>query len=397
MMTGAERMRAWQGWPLLTYGFRPFFLGAGLWAVFAACFWLLLLFGIVDWPMIFTPTAWHAHEFLFGYLMAAAAGFILTAVPNWTGRLPVVGRPLGLLFSLWFIGRMAVLLSADIGAAGTFVLDMAMPIALLFVIGREIVTGKNWRNLPVLALFASFTLANGIYHYENSIGAYAPQGYGLRLGLGTALMMIAVIGGRIIPSFTRNWLVKQGSELRPAPPMQRLDKIAVLTLLLVLFLWLLAPMNTFTAILLILAGALHIARLSRWKGMATWAEPLLFVLHVGYSFLPLGALFMGLSILLPNIIPVNSAQHLWALGAIGTMTLAVMTRATLGHTGQNLHANSGTIWIYVLVISAAWLRFLAGIIPSATVIFYALSGLAWIMAFALFVAFYGSLLLRKKE
>lgn len=286
MSTTTEQMRKWSGPALLSFGFRPFFFGGAVWAALAMVLWVLMLSGQLSLPTQFDPISWHAHEFLFGYLTAIAAGFLLTAVPNWTGRLPLVGWPLGGLFALWIAGRLAVLVSAHLPPLTVALTDLALPVVLAAVIAREIVAGKNWHNLMVLAILAILTLGNAVFHWEAASGEVAAQGYGLRIGLGAMMMLIAVIGGRVVPSFTRNWLAKRGEGALPTPPMQRLDKLALLILLAALGLWAAAPEARLTAAALAIAGLLHLIRLARWVGWRTTSEPLVLVLHAAYVFLP---------------------------------------------------------------------------------------------------------------
>jgi uncharacterized protein involved in response to NO len=378
---------------ILTHGFRPFFLGGAVWAVVAMALWVPMLAGSLTIPAAFDPVSWHAHEFLFGYLGAVVAGFLLTAVPNWTGRLPISGWRLGTLVALWLAGRFAVAVSAAVPTALVAAIDLSFPIALAFSIGREIVAGKNWRNLVVLGLLGTFTLGNALFHWDAARGDYAAHGIGLRVGLGTAIMMIAVIGGRIVPSFTRNWLVKQGGGHLPVPPMQVFDKVALLVLLGALLVWVALPGALFTGAALVLAGALHVIRLVRWAGHRTFAEPLVTVLHAGYAFLPLGGLALGAEILAPGLVGMAAAQHLWMGGAIGLMTLAVMTRATLGHSGQELRAGAGTVAIYAALTAAVLTRVAAGIWPAVAPMLHSVSGFAWIAAFGGFALVYGRFLL----
>lgn len=394
MTTSTEQMRAWTGPAILTYGFRPFFFGAGVWAALAMVLWVPMLSGDLTLPAAFDPVSWHAHEFLFGYLGAVIAGFLLTAMPNWTGRLPIVGWPLGGLFALWLIGRAAVAVSLYLPPLGVALADLALPLALAAVIGREIVAGKNWRNLIVLAMLGVLILGNAVFHWEAARGDYAAGGYGLRIGLGAVIMMIAVIGGRIVPSFTRNWLAKRAPGRLPVPPMQRFDKAALMVLLLGLLAWIALPDHPATAILLLLAGGLHLVRLARWAGDRTLAEPLVAVLHLGYFFLPLGAVAIAAEILMPGPLGMASAQHLWMGGAAGMMTLAVMTRATLGHTGQALTAGPGTVGIYAALVGAVLARLAAGIWPDQAHLLHMAAGSGWIFAFGGFTLFYGPLLLR---
>lgn len=389
--TSAEQMRAWQGPALFSFGFRPFFLFGAAWVALAMLLWLPALSGAITLPTRLDPVSWHAHEFLFGYLGAVLAGFLLTAVPNWTGRLPMVGWRLAALFALWGAGRVAVLVSGKLPVAVAPVIDLAFPLALGCLILREIVAGRNWRNLVVLGLLAVFTLANGIFHIEALTGAHAAQGIGLRLGLATAVMMIAVIGGRIIPSFTRNWLAKENDPARPAPPMLRLDKLVLLASIAIMVLWVVRPFEEQTGAALILFGGLHLVRQVRWTPFHTLREPLLWVLHAAYLFIPLGAFALGLGQILGNT-GTAGAQHLWMAGAIGAMTLAVMTRASLGHTGQTLTANRATVAIYLCLFGSVLARYLGTVHPGMT----HFSGSLWLAAFAGFALAYGPMLLRRK-
>ena len=394
MTTTADQMRAWRGPAILAYGFRPFFFGAAVWTALAMALWVPMLSGAVMLPTAFDPVSWHAHEFLFGYLGAVIAGFLLTAVPNWTGRLPIVGWRLGALAALWLVGRVAVAVSSGLPAGVAAALDLGFPVVFALVLLREIVAGRNWRNLVVLGILGVFIIGNALFHWQAARGDYAAQGAGLRLGLSAGVMLIAVIGGRIVPSFTRNWLVKRRSAVLPTPPMQRFDKVALLVLLAALVLWVAWPLAVPTGAALALAGGVHAVRLARWAGHRTLAEPLVTVLHAGYAFVPLGALGLAAEILLPGSVGMAGAQHLWMAGAIGLMTLAVMTRATLGHTGQALSAGPGTVVIYIAVVLATLTRVAAGVWPGLSGPLQTLAGLGWIVAFGGFALVYGPALLR---
>ncbi|MCV2894933.1 NnrS family protein [Lentibacter sp. XHP0401] len=394
--TTSDKMRAWTGPALFTYGFRPFFLFGAVWAALAMILWIAQLADALELPSSLDSVSWHAHEFLFGYLSAVIAGFLLTAVPNWTGRMPVVGWGLAVLFAIWLAGRVALATSAWWPGGVAEGVDLAFSIVLGGVILREILAGKNWRNLVVLVLLAVFTVANLTFHIEAAQGAYAAQGYGLRLGVAAVVLMIALIGGRIVPSFTRNWLAKQQAVRLPVPPMQQFDKAVMVATTAALALWVGVPAHPLTGVTLVLVGALHLIRLIRWEGAQALREPLLWVLHLGYAFIPLGALVEGVSILRPEWLTVTGAQHVWMAGAFGLMTVAVMTRATLGHTGQDLRADTATLAIYLGLIGAVALRVAAAVWPEAASLLYNISGLLWIGAFGGFALIYGRLLLRPK-
>lgn len=380
MTTNTQRARDWQGPAIFSFGFRPFFLAASGWAAVAMVLWVAALAGAVNLPTRFDLVTWHVHEFLFGYLGAVISGFLLTAVPNWTGRLPVVGWPLATLSGLWLTGRLAILMSSYLPPGLAALIDLAFPLALTMFLLREIVVGKNWRNLIVLAMLAVFGFANAVYHIEDAF-----DGYGARMGIATGIMMISVIGGRIIPSFTRNWLVKQGGTSLPTPQMQRFDRLTLLATVAGLVSWVFAPTNVGVTCGFAILGALHLLRLARWQGHRTTAEPLVLILHLAYSFIPLGAFAMTMSALWPAILSPQAALHIWTAGAIGLMTLAVMTRATLGHTGQVLRAGKVTVAIYASMLAAVVMRVFGQI---------HLAGAAWFAAFAIFCLVFGPLLLR---
>ncbi|WP_109316131.1 NnrS family protein [Pseudovibrio ascidiaceicola] len=397
MSTTMEQVRSWQGPVLFSYGFRPFFLASAVWAIVLMLLWIPLISGHIELPVAFDPVSWHAHEFLFGYLSAVVAGFLLTAIPNWTGRMPIVGRPLIFLFSLWVIGRAAILFGAYLPAGVVAGLDVAMPLVLAIACLREIMAGKNWRNLIVLGLLGLLIAANLLFHWEAWSDGYAAQGYGMRLGISTMVLMVGLIGGRIIPSFTRNWLVKQGSKSLPASPMQTFDKISLLTLLIALLVWTALQDHWLAGAVLLIAGALHFARLARWKGQYTFKEPLVLVLHASYLFMPLGLLALGFAILEPDLLDITGAQHLLMAGVLGMMTLAVMTRATLGHTGMELKASRGTTFLYCAMATSVLLRFSAGLFPDLATRLYDASALTWILAFVVYVATFGPLLVWGKK
>jgi uncharacterized protein involved in response to NO len=390
MASSTQQMRDWSGPAVLSYGFRPFFLGAAVWAALSMALWLAMISGRLELPTAFDPVAWHAHEFLYGYLSAVLAGFLLTAVPNWTGRLPIVGWPLAGLFGLWLLGRGAILASAHFSPVTVALADLALTGVLGASVGREIVEGKTWANLPVLGLVGVFFAGNALFHWQATQGAPAAQSAGLRLGLAAAVMMIALIGGRIVPSFTRNWLARRGPGRLPVPPMQRFDKAALVLLLTGLTAWVALPDTRVTALLLALAGVAHLIRLARWAGDRTGAEPLVWVLHVAYAFVPLGALAVAADL------GGAAGQHLWMAGAVGMMTLAVMTRATLGHTGRLLTASWVTTALYLALLTAILTRLAAGVWPAEASLLLTASALGWLLAFGGFAITFGAFLLRPK-
>ena len=385
-----QRPPPYAGPAVFAAGFRPFFLAAGVWAVVALALSVLTVSGAVDLPVA-DPIFWHFHEMLFGYVAAAVAGFLLTAVPNWTGSLPVRGRPLIALTALWLAGRAAMLASPLIGEVAAAAVDLAFLAAMFGFALREIVAAGNRRNLPIVVAVFLLLLANAASH-GHAVGAIDSLEVAVRLGVGVMAALVMLIGGRVTPSFTRNWLVKQGSDRLPAP-FGAVDKAAIVVTVAGLAGWAAGAPPPLTGGLLALAGLLNVVRLSRWQGRRAAAEPLLLVLHVGYLWLAAG---LGLAAAAAyGLVAEIAAIHGLAAGAVGTMTLAVMSRATLGHTGRALHAGPALTAAYVLVSLAALTRVAAAVASASHGPLLHVSALAWIAAFALFLFVCGPMLLTR--
>ena len=284
-MTVIPRYRPHQGPALLSAGFRPFFLLAGLAAAAAIPLWLLAFAGIARLPSAFQPLVWHVHEMVFGFGIATVAGFLFTAVPNWTGRMPLQGPGLGWLVGLWVLGRVAVFGSAWTGATVAAPLDLAFPAALVAVMGREILAGRKWRNLPILGALSGLLVADAWVHLGVLGVVSYPQG-GNRAGVAVLLLLISMIGGRLIPSLTRNWRARARTAARMPAPFGAVDRVALGTVALALLAWVVAPGAAVSSWVAVAAGLLLLGRLARWQGWRTWREPLLLVLHVGYACRP---------------------------------------------------------------------------------------------------------------
>jgi uncharacterized protein involved in response to NO len=391
---GIPRYRPFSGPPLFGEGFRPFFLAAGLWAPAAMALWVGHLAGWIELPTAFGPLNWHVHEMLFGFAAAAVAGFLLTAIPNWTGRMPLQGVPLIVLASLWLAGRIACALSLWTGPAAAAIADLAFLAVLLLAIGREILAGRNWRNLPMVGALSLLLAANLLFHLE-ALEIAPTADIGRRLGVAMLLLMISLIGGRIIPSFTRNWLAKQEAAELPAA-FGIPDRVALAATALALASWVVGVPGIISGPLLIAAGIAAAIRLARWRGLATVKEPLLVVLHLGHGWLAIGLVLLGASEL-TDLVPASAALHALTAGAIGTMILGVMTRATLGHTGHALTAGAGTTAIYTFITLATLARLAVWWLPVRYDLLLQLAGLAWIAAFLLFLAIYGPMLLGPRQ
>lgn len=377
---------------LFSYGFRPFFLGGGVWAILAMALWIATITGHIELAGDYGAPNWHAHEMLFGFASAVLAGFLLTAVPNWTGRLPVSGKPLGALFALWCAGRIALLAVNEIGMVAAAVIDGLFLPALLLICTREIVAGRKWKDLKVLAALFALSLANGLYHIA-IIGGDRDEA-AIRLALAAYVVLVMIVGGRIVPSFTRNWLNKAGRTDFPVP-FNRFDTAAILAGVAALAAWTTLPAHPATAGLAFAAAILHAIRLYRWRGWTTARERLLLVLHIAYGFIPLGLLAIGLAAF--GWLEERSVLHLLSVGAVAGMMLAVMTRASLGHTGRTLKASRLTVASYAALIACALVRPLGEVFPDQSPTIYAASGLLWITAFGLFCLEYAPILAGKRR
>jgi len=391
MTTSAQQIRDWKGPAILSYGYRPFFLLATLWAALAMALWVFMLAGRAPLPVAMDPVSWHAHGLLFGYGWAVIAGFLMTAVPNWTGRFPIVGWPLAGLVALWLTGRVAMSVSALLPGWAVALADLAFPVVLIAAILREIVAGKNWRNLRVMVVLAVLLAANAGYHGEAASG-YAAGGYSARAALAALVMLIALIGGRIVPSFTRNWLAARKSAALPAP-LGRGDIGVMAVSVAALALWVVWPGERLVGMACLLAGLANLWRLARWQGLRCLSEPLVWVLHVAYLFIPLGFVVVGLAAM--GIGAEGAAKHLWMAGAVGLMTLAVMTRASLGHSGLPLTAGAGVSALYLALIASVVARLALGWWPGAGWLTH-LAGAGWIAAMGGFALLYWPILTRPK-
>lgn len=374
---------------ILQFCHRPFFLAAGLWGALAIPLWILHYSGYQSTSLLFDGLLWHQHEMLFGFAGAAIAGFMLTTIPNWTGRLPVSGWRLALFFFLWLCGRIAILMPATIGVVSASLLDLAFLSCLTFLIAREILAGKNWRNLPMLFLISAFTTGNWLVHAETH-DLLQSADLGIRISLYTLTMLVAVIGGRLIPSFTRNWLVKKGSAIRPNPK-GLIDSLAYAALLLFAITAISAPNNAITPFIALLSSGLHLIRLIGWKGWAILPEPFMWAQHLAYSWVVIALFLIGLADL-TDLVPSSASTHALTTGAFGTMILAVMTRASYTFAGKTLKATKGISTIFVMITLSSILRVTSPFLPSHEIIIMWVSGLAWTIAYGLFVFLFFPLL-----
>lgn len=374
------RAREFTGPALLSSGFRPFFLLAGLFALAVVPAWALAWRGAWTPRGPFAPVDWHVHEMLFGYVAAVIAGFLFTAVPNWTGRMPTRGWPLAALAGLWLAGRLASAGLTPLGPVAVAAADCAFLAALVAMIAVEIAAGRNWRNLKALAPVALLFAANVAFHVEAMTAGVSDLSR--RLAFAATIFLVMLIGGRIIPSFTRNWLVQRGAARLPAP-FGRLDAVCIAVAAAGLALWVGLPGSVPAAAGLAAGAGAQALRLARWRGAATWRSPLLAMLHAAFAFVPLGlaATAAGEA----GWIAPATGLHLLGIGAMGAMTVAVMMRATRGHTGRSLVAGPALTAAFALIALAALLRAGAPAAEALGIDALDLAAGCWTLGFALFV------------
>ena len=379
------RLPLWDagGLAFLSYGFRPFFLGGALYSGLAIAIWMPVYFGELTLHTALAPLDWHIHEMLFGFLPAVIAGFLLTAIPNWTGRSPVRGHLLLLMVAVWVLGRVAVACSEQIGWRAAMLVDASFLLLAGAVATREVLAARNIRNMRVVALVLLLFGCNIAFHIEAHVQGVAA--YSARAGVAVVVLLVSVIAGRIVPAFTRIWLMRRPQGAMPVP-FSRFDGAAVAFGALALVAWVVRPEGLLTGGLCLVAGLFHFARLVRWAGYRTWANRLLVILHIGYAFVPLGFVLAAMSA--SGLVGVSAAIHAWMAGGAGIMTLAVMSRASLGHSGRPLAASALTQGVYVLVTVAALVRIAAVFVPAWSNGLICLAAACWSLSFLGFALSY---------
>lgn len=377
---------------LWAYPFRPFFIAFGLYAILAVAGWLGVL--LLGWPLNgkFLNMQWHSHEMLFGLVPAAIAGFLLTAMCNWTRSAPLAGARLQALFGLWLAGRVAMWLAGTLPHWLVLIADCAFLFAVAIYAGRVIVGSGNYRNLPLVAVVSAMALANLLFHsgwWNNDFALVR------RVELGMVMLIVllmVIIGGRITPAFTRNWLMRndlppEGVKTRPV--IETLSVSA--TALLVLTMLAGAP-ALINGVVAAVAGTANAVRVAGWRGWKARSDALVWILHAAYAWIPLGLLLLATNQLFGK--PLSTVWlHALGPGAMAVLIVAVMTRVAVGHTGRELKLESGGTGIYILIMAAAlvrlitalgWLPWRGGLLISST---------AWFAAFALFLIVYTPILI----
>jgi uncharacterized protein involved in response to NO len=375
---------------LFTYGFRPFFWGAGAFAVVGIAAWLSIVAGGRAPFGPHPPMLWHGHEMLFGFVGAAIAGFLLTAVPSWTGARGFGGPPLVLVSSLWLAGRLAFAAQGTLPWWLVASCELLFLPALMLLVAPPLVRSRN-RNTPLLAVLAAIWLADGYFMLSLRDADATAARHALLLALDVVLLLVTVIGGRVVPAFTASGLRETGITVAvPARPF--LDVLTIAATAGVAAADAQAPSLPAAGWAAVIAALLHAVRISGWQGWRSRRVPLVWCLHLAYVWLPLGFGLKAASLLTGAA---WGAQWLHALtiGAVAAMIVAVMSRASLGHTGRALVASRPMACAYLLLGAAALARVAGPVLPGADYLWTVLiSGLLWLAAFALFLIVYTPIL-----
>lgn len=377
--------------PLFNLGFRAFFTLAGFSALFLILLWNAMFKGAHGLSNYFSPNEWHAHEMLLGYSVAVIAGFLLTAVKNWTGEATITGDKLAGLCLLWLYGRIMPFYSGLLPDSMIAIVDFAFLPVLAYCVSQPILKAKNYRNLMFIGILLILALGNGLIHAEKLGMVNSSAITGMQLVIASIILLILVVAGRVFPFFTERGLT---GVLIIRNPL--FDQLAIISAVLVFGLQLLGISGTPLAIVALAAALTSMVRVYSWYNRKIWYVPLLWVLYVGYGWIILGFLFTVLSAY--HIVSSTLALHAFTIGGIGVLTLGMMARVSLGHTGRALKVSNAIALAFVLLNLAVIFRVL---LPMALPAWYSglmyLTTLSWLAAFALFVFIYAPILTAVRE
>jgi uncharacterized protein involved in response to NO len=393
-LVGGSSVRATaKSWPLLAKGFRPFFLLAAVHAVVIVPLWLLILHGKVTPAGYLSPADWHAHEMLGGFVVAVVAGFLLTAVGNWTQRETAVGAWLGALALLWLAGRTSMLLASVLPRGVAATIDLAFLPALGLALARPLLATGNRRNFVVLAVLLAFFASAAAVHLE-ALGSF-PAGTARRanlVGLDLIVLLIAIIVGRVLPMFTRN-----ATGVQTIRSVKWLDLASIITLAGLVVADATTALDGHVAPLVAGTAALvAAARARHWGGRHSLRDPLLWILHLGYGWMVFGLLLRGAADIFGVAIG-SAAIHALTVGAIGSLTLGMMARVVLGHTGRMLVAPAPMAAAFTAVTLAALGRvFVPLLAPGWYGAGLIVAGVFWTLAFLTYLGTYAPMLLQSR-
>ncbi|MDP3331976.1 MAG: NnrS family protein [Methylococcaceae bacterium] len=372
--------------PLFNLGFRAFFALAGFAALTLIVLWSAMIEGDLAHENYFSQNYWHAHEMLLGYSVAVIAGFLLTAVKNWTGKPTLTGDQLAGLCLLWLYGRIVPFYEGLLPNELIALIDFAFLPVLAYQIIKPILQVGQYRNLVFVALLLVLALGNGLVHAEILGFQENTAWLGIELVVATIIVMILVIAGRVFPFFTERGLPGTLTIKNPL-----FDTLSIVAAVLVFALELADISGTILALAALFAVVANVARLSGWYVQKIWYVPLLWVLYVGYGWIILG---FGLTIFSAyDLIAASLALHAFTIGGIGVLTLGMMARVSLGHTGRALRVSNAMAISFVFINMAALCRVLLPVVlPGWYNLLVYVSTFAWLAAFSLFVFVYSPIL-----
>jgi uncharacterized protein involved in response to NO len=373
-------------------GFRPFFLLAAAFAFAMVPLWILVLAGAVQARAYLAPAIWHAHEMVFGFAVAVIAGFLLTAVGNWTNRETLAGTPLLCLAALWIAGRLAVTFGATLPRGLPALLDLAFLPTLTIVLARPLVAARNRHIFHMPAVLVALFAANVVVHVE-ALGVL-PAGSGRHaclVAVDVVVFVILAIAGRVFPMFTRN-----ATEVETIRSIRSLEALTLATMAVLVLLDAIVPESLAAAAASGAVGVVAAARAWHWRTARVARHPLLWILHVGYAWVPLGLLLRAVAALVPAM-PASLATHALTVGAIGSLTIGMMARVALGHTGRPLVASRAMTWAFAAITLAAGARVLGPLLfPGAYLLTLVVAGGLWSAAFLVYLVVYAPILWRPR-
>jgi len=375
---------------LFALGFRPFFLLAGIAATFLVPLWIHRFLDVTAPAGYYDPLSWHAHEMLFGYSVAVIAGFLLTAAHNWTGLPTLAGKPLAALALLWLAARVLPFFAPQVAPVVIASVDMLFLPLLALALAIPLLRSRQWQQLVFLPVLVALSGANLMVHLQQLGLSASSASTGIKFALYLVLLLIVILGGRVIPFFT-----DRGLEREVTRRWKLVEGLSIGSLLLLAILDLLDFPAPVLATIAATAALAHALRLYGWYQSAIWRVPMLWILQLAYAWLVLGLVLQALAA--AGLLNPMLALHAHTLGAIGGMTLGMMARVSLGHSGREINAACLTIWVFVLINLAALVRVLLPIVDASRYsLWLQLSAILWTLAFALFVLGYAPILMKPR-
>jgi uncharacterized protein involved in response to NO len=386
-----KTLAAPKGFALFNYGFRPFFLLGSIFGMAALAYFICLLTDHATYlPSYFDPISWHRHEMIFGYTIAIIVGFLFTAIPNWTGNPTPKGIALAAIVLLWLAGRVAVFFAADLPSGISATIDVLFLPVCAIAVAPALLKARNRRNYGFPALLLLLAASNLAVHLD-AIGVWENVAdRAIYFALGIIIVIMVVIGGRVIPLFTERPL---GISI---PSSRAIDSAVILSVVMAITAELLFGQGQTVALLSLLATACILLRMRSWQTLKTLQVPLLWILHAGYLWLAIGfALKTGSYV--TSAIPLSLSTHAFTAGAIGSLTLGMMSRVSLGHTGRQMIVGRTMTAAFVSISLVAILRvFAVMLLPAYTQLWLILSMALWILAFSLFLLIYAPILIHTR-